>query len=88
MDDENVVIEHLHALFSETFHIDVPSPDTDLLESGTLDSLQFVEMLVQLETRFHLTISIDDLDLDDLQSLRRIAQLVAAHSASTRVTAA
>jgi len=68
--------ERLGAIFAETFHVDVPAPDTDLLDSGILDSLQFVELLSQLERRFSLKLRIEDIDLDDLRSLARIARLV------------
>jgi D-alanine--poly(phosphoribitol) ligase subunit 2 len=74
----NAIIERLGALFVESFHIEVPSPDTDLLETGILDSFQFVELLFQLEQDFGLRIKIDDIDLDDLRTLARIARLVAA----------
>jgi methoxymalonate biosynthesis acyl carrier protein len=80
MKDANAIIERLGALFVEAFHIEVPSPDTDLLESGILDSFQFVELLFQLEQKFGVRVKIDDLDLDDLRTLGRIAQLVAANS--------
>ncbi len=80
MQDVNAIIERLGTVFVESFHIEVPSPDTDLLETGVLDSFQFVELLVQLEQRFGLRIKIDDVDLDDLRTLTRIAQLVAAKS--------
>ncbi len=79
MTDEPAIIERLGALFTECFHIEVPSPDTDLLTSGILDSLQFVELLVQLEQNFDLHIKIDDLDLEDLRTLSRIARLVGAN---------
>src|SRR5258706_6886307 len=46
MRDTNAVIERLHALFLARFNIDVPTPDTDLLETGLLDSLQLVELLL------------------------------------------
>jgi methoxymalonate biosynthesis acyl carrier protein len=74
------IAERLGALFAESFHIEAPSLDTDLLESGILDSLQFVELLTQLERNFKLRLKIDDIDLDDLRSLGRIARLVAAQS--------
>jgi acyl carrier protein len=74
----NALLPRLGTLFAETFHIEVPSADTDLLESGILDSLQLVELLAQLERRFGLRIRIEDVDLDDLRSLSRIARLVAA----------
>src|SRR5439155_4681418 len=81
--DQNAITEQLGALFVETFHIEVPSPDTDLLDSGILDSLQFVELLIQLEQRFGLRIKVEDIDLDDLRTLARIARLVAVNGAAT-----
>ncbi len=88
MNDVNVMAERLGALFVETFHIDVPSMDTDLLATGILDSLQFVELLLQLERRFSLRIKIDDIDLDDLRTLGRIARLVAANGQTVESSAA
>ena len=77
MSDRQDLIERLGKLFAETFHIEAPAADTDLLESGILDSLQLVELLAQLEQRFGLRIRIEDIDLEDLRSLARIARLVA-----------
>ena len=77
MSDRQALIEQLGKLFAETFHIEAPAADTDLLESGILDSLQLVELLAQLEQRFGLRIRIEDIDLEDLRTLARITQLVA-----------
>ena len=71
-------VERLGRLFVEEFHIEVPSPDTDLLASGVLDSFQFVELLLHLERQFGVRVRIDDIDLDQLRTLSRIADLVAA----------
>lgn len=76
MTNDNAIIGRLGVLFTETFHIEIPSPDTDLLESGILDSFQFVELLLCLEQNFSLRIKIDDIDLEDLRTLARIARLV------------
>jgi acyl carrier protein len=84
---DNTTIERLRALFTDTFHIEVPSEDTDLLESGILDSLQFVELLLQLEQNFDLRIKIDDINLEDLRTLASIARLVDANSASAQPAA-
>ena len=78
MTDANIIVERLGTLFAESFHIEVPAPDTDLLESGILDSLQFVELLFRLEERFGLRIKIDEIDLADLRTLARIARVIAA----------
>jgi len=64
-------------LFSGVLHIDVPSIDTDLFETGALDSLAFVELLVQIEREFGLTTSVDDLDIEHFRSIARIAEFVA-----------
>lgn len=77
MNGSNDLIERLGHLFTETFHIEAPAPDADLLESGILDSLQLVELLTQLELHFGLRIRIEDIDLEDLRTLARIARLVA-----------
>ena len=88
MANRNAIIERLGAVFTESFHIEVPSPDTDLLESGILDSFQFVELLLQLEQNFNLRIKIDDIDLEDLRTIARIARLVTASSGAADPSAA
>ena len=88
MTDTHAIVERLDALFVECFHVEVPSPDTDLLETGVLDSLQFVELLLQLEQRFGFWVKVEDIDLDDLRTLARIARLVAGNGGATATPAA
>jgi D-alanine--poly(phosphoribitol) ligase subunit 2 len=78
--DENGIIQRLDTMFVESLQIKVPSPDTDFIESGMVDSLQFVELLLQLEQRFGCRIDIDDIELDDFRTLNSIARLVAARA--------
>jgi D-alanine--poly(phosphoribitol) ligase subunit 2 len=79
-DQEEAICQRLGTLFSETFHVQVPAAEADLLATGLLDSLQLVELLLQLEQQFGVSISIEDIDLDDLRTLDRIARVVAARS--------
>ena len=88
MNDTNAIIERLGAVFVESFHIEVPSADIDLLESGILDSLQMVQLLFELEQRFGFRIQIEDIELDDLRTLSRIAVLVAANGNAAGSSAA
>jgi len=74
------IMRGLRDLFAENLHVEAPSPDTDLFESGTLDSLQLVELLLQLERRFGVRVAIESIDLDHLRTLERIAKLVEAAS--------
>lgn len=78
--------ERVRRLFTETFHVDAPDAGVDLLEQGILDSLQFAELLVRLEETFDVRIHLDQVELDDLRTLDRIARLVqASETAPTAV---
>lgn len=84
MNDNTLIVERLGALFSERFQIQVPSTDTDLLETGILDSLQLVELLLQLEKDFGYRIDIETMELDDLRTLARLARAVIAQTEAAR----
>ena len=88
MTDANAIIERLETLFVKSFHIEVPSADADLLDLGILNSLQFVELLVQLEQFFGLRIKLEDIDLDNFRTLARIARLVVANGGAAELVAA
>jgi methoxymalonate biosynthesis acyl carrier protein len=70
---ENEVAE----IFSLKLHVEVPSFDYDLFETGILDSLQFVELLFQLEQQFGVRISLDEIDLENFRSIERISLMLA-----------
>lgn len=72
------LIRNLSAIFSDELHIEVPSPDTDLFDSGLLDSLQLVQLLLHVEQRLGLRISLDEMELEDLRSISRLARVLAA----------
>jgi D-alanine--poly(phosphoribitol) ligase subunit 2 len=67
----------------------VPTPDTDLIESRLLDSMQIVELLLQIEQQFGLHIALEHVDFDDLRTVARIARLIgssALRSSDSEVT--
>lgn len=66
----------LIALFRDDMHIVVPSPDTDLIEEGLLNSLVFVDLIVLLEERFGLTMPLESLEIDQLRTVNGIAALL------------
>lgn len=71
--------ETLLELFRESLDVEVPSEDTDLLAEGMLDSLALVELLVQLEQRFNVAVSLENMEIDDFSSIRRIDQFLDRH---------
>jgi acyl carrier protein len=62
--------------FRDKLEIDVPSPETDLIDTGLMDSLVFVELLFQLEREWGVTISMDILDLDQFRSIASIVSFI------------
>ena len=72
----HVVHQKLTELFARKLNLEVSSVDTDLVESGLLDSLALVELLAQLEETFGVSISIDDLELENFRSIASIAGFV------------
>lgn len=69
------------ALLAEKLTVQVASLDTDLLETGVLDSLAVVRLLVQIEEHFGLTVEMENLEIEDLRSIRSITRLIARRNA-------
>jgi len=63
-------------LFSEKLHIKISSVETDLIETGALDSLALVELLLHLEQELGIKISLENLELKNFQSISSIAEFV------------
>ena len=63
-------------IFAQHLHLQVPSVETDLLQTGLLDSLGVVEILAILEQQFGLVIALDDLELDHFRSVASIAAFI------------
>ena len=52
------------------------SNDTDLVETGMLDSLALVSFILELETSFGLSVSYDNLEIDNFRTVKTISQFV------------
>ena len=68
--------ERLAVLFRRHLHLEVPSLDTDLLETGLLDSLLIVDLLVHIERELGRTLPMEALELEDFRSLVTIARCI------------
>jgi D-alanine--poly(phosphoribitol) ligase subunit 2 len=71
-----VAIDDLTRLFRERLNLIVDSPDEDLFESGLVDSLSLVGLIYELEQQYGIKIDVLELDFEELQSLRSIADFV------------
>jgi acyl carrier protein len=86
MSDTKQLANQISALFAERLHLDVPSPDTDLIDTGLVDSLTFVEFLAHLEQQFGIQVSLDDLEIDHFRTIARIARFVATKNGRDEVS--
>ncbi|MBO0720968.1 MAG: acyl carrier protein [Blastocatellia bacterium] len=63
-------------LLSDKIQIEASSIEVDLVETGLLDSLKLVELMTSLEDEFGITISFDEIEIDNFRSVASIAEYV------------
>lgn len=79
MPDLDVLRKSLTVLFAEKLNVEVPSVDSDLLQTGILDSMSLVELFLILEREYRVKISMEDLEIENFQTISKIARFVADH---------
>lgn len=77
MQPEEELAVQIQALLAEKLMVRVPSPDTDLLEGGVVDSLTAIQLLMQLEEHFRFKVAMEEVEIADLRSVRSLSRLVA-----------
>lgn len=73
------IAERLRDILARTLGTAPPDPETDLVQSGLLDSLALVELLVAVEQEFAITFSPEELEIERFRSLGSLAELVDSH---------
>ena len=53
-----------------------PGPDTDLIETGVLDSLAILDLVAFVETRYDLALPVEEFTPENFRNVRAIAALV------------
>ncbi len=76
--DSGTLQKRIGTMIRDSTNVDGLSVDTDLFETGVLDSLAFVELLMHLERAFGIRISIEEVEIDRFCSIARIAEFVTA----------
>ena len=69
--------QRVRDVFVRTLNVAPPADETDLIETGTIDSLALVELLVALEQEFGITVPFETLDIESFRTVATIAELVA-----------
>ena len=87
-DNSEMLIGEIRTLMTEKLLLEVASPDEDLLAGGILDSLSLIQLLVNLEQHFGIRIPLEEMQIEDVRSLRALARLVETHRIRIPVEAA
>jgi len=77
-----MLCERIASWFVNDLSVEIPSADTNLFDTGALDSLAFEQLLLHLEREFGVTTSVDDMEMDHFKSIARIAEFVAGHASA------
>ncbi len=72
---EKKIIEILRDNIEELKGIDV-KPDTQLISSGYLESFDIINIVVGLEEAFDIELSLDNMEFEDFNTVKNIAELV------------
>ena len=78
------LVDEISGLIREKLLMQVSSPEQDLLETGLLDSLTLVQLLLELESRFGVAIPLEELEIDDFRTLTSIARLIESRRTAAR----
>ena len=76
--DENAVIETLKSFLLDdaSAPLEELDADTDLFESGVVDSLKILSLVVFVEERYGLNLGPDDLTEENFKSLNALSGLI------------
>jgi acyl carrier protein len=61
-------------LIRDRLNIDVADVDVDMIETGVLDSLALVTLITAIEDALSCELPLDDFDIENFRSARRISQ--------------
>ena len=70
------LVETIFAIFRDELNVEVGEPDVDVIETGLLDSLGLVALVVEIEQRCGVAIPFETLEVDDFRTVDSIARLV------------
>jgi acyl carrier protein len=68
----------LGAFFKNTLNVEIQSSEDNLIETGVLDSLMLVDLVLFMEQTFNVSPSLEDFEIENFATVSRMADFVAA----------
>lgn len=75
-DQVSRIAQEIEALCLKKLSIHIPARDQDLFETGVLDSLSLVQLILELEQHFQIELPMGELDISALRSIDEMARLI------------
>jgi len=76
MDRQEQLQQQIADIFAGRFETKLESGDIDLLESGIVDSVKIVELVLEIEQRFGVSLPFEELEIEDFRTLPRLAERI------------
>jgi len=74
MGDLETVRRKILEIFVECFATRIASADVDLLEERLVDSLKIVDLVLELEQSFGVSLVFEELEIEDFRTVSRLAE--------------
>jgi acyl carrier protein len=74
----SVTAQRVQVVIRDALGVEAPTPETDLIESGLLDSLALVSLITEIEREFGFELPLDGFDIESFRSVERMAAYVDA----------
>jgi D-alanine--poly(phosphoribitol) ligase subunit 2 len=74
--EQNQLQQQIIEIFSERFETRLGSDEVDLLETGLVDSVKIVELVLAIEQRFGVSLPFEELEIEDFRTVPRLAERI------------
>jgi D-alanine--poly(phosphoribitol) ligase subunit 2 len=74
--EQDQLQQQIIEIFSERFETQLGSDEVDLLETGIVDSVKIVELVLEIEQRFGVSLPFEELEIDDFRTVLRLAERI------------
>lgn len=76
MEQRALIRINVKSVICETLTLETITNEEDLIDSGLIDSLSLINLMVMLEEEFNIRIEPDDLNIEDYRSVLSISEMV------------
>jgi D-alanine--poly(phosphoribitol) ligase subunit 2 len=70
---QNQLQQQISEIFSERFETRLASAEVDLLETGLVDSVKIVELVLEIEQRLGVSLPFEELEIEDFRTVSKLA---------------